>query len=81
MKSNIHGTFNSFESLAMAMGIKSRKTHVEHALKCGVCGSPMREIPGTNVWVCDTHKLSIESLPDGKEVQVFDKGGHFLLMA
>lgn len=77
---NVHGKFGSFAEVAAAMGIKAPKGKAEKPCKCQICGTPMRKVDGSNVWVCSTHGLSTRVLPNGEEVQVFDKGGHFQLV-
>lgn len=47
----IKGTFSLSEFGAL-LGIKPAKRHVK-AMKCIKCGSAMRRIADTNVWVCD----------------------------
>ncbi len=45
--------FGSFSDLGAALGIKAMEQSKPNAKKCRKCGTAMRQIPGTNVWVCD----------------------------
>lgn len=66
----MNGTYKSFQELAVAMGMKvSPKKAVKR--KCGNCGAPLRNVTGTNVWLCDYSKLEENELADGTAVQVF----------
>ncbi len=78
MKKNIHGTFNSLESFGKALGIKSKK-QTEKTQKCRNCGGSLRQIEGTNTWVCDFNKLEEKKLGN-KEVQVFSPCGNTVLI-
>lgn len=51
--------------------IKPKKT-VAKVKKCPKCGNELRNVPNTNVWLCDFVDLKDEVL-NGKEVQVFSK--------
>ena len=46
------GTFSRSE-FAEALGIKPEKQRPGKAMKCIKCGKPMRQVIGTNVWICD----------------------------
>lgn len=70
---NIHGTFNSFSELGETMGIKSKKTIKR---KCVGCGRPMRQISGTNFWVCDFARIEDYTMKNGVKCQVFTRCGH-----
>ena len=73
----VHGTFNSFKDLGAAMNIKSKeKTETR---KCKNCGQPLRQVPGTNVWMCDYSVMEDQELKDGTQVQVFSKCGNVVL--
>ncbi len=45
--------FNSFASLGTALGFKAMERPAPERKNCRRCGAPMRQIPGTNIWVCD----------------------------
>lgn len=77
--SDVHGTFTSFKDLGAAMKIKD-KVRIE-TCKCKKCGQPLRNVPGTNVWMCDFVNLEDAKLPDETEVQVFTKCGNVVLTA
>lgn len=74
----VHGNFTSFKEMGAALGVKV-KTPKAKVHKCSFCGEPLRQVQGTNVWVCDNPmvirdaKLKI----NGKEtdVQVFGPCG------
>lgn len=75
----VHGTFNSFKDVAVAMGMKVKEK--KEVRKCKNCGQPLRNLPGTNVWMCDFVDLRDEKLPDETEVQVFTRCGNIVLSA
>lgn len=77
MKQQVHGTFNSFKELGTAMRIKSKEKN--ETRKCKKCGRALRNVPGTNVWMCDTVSLGTEKLSDEREVQVFTECGNVVL--
>lgn len=45
--------FNSLNDLGSALGFKPSEQPTPKSMKCRKCGAVMRQIPGTNVWVCD----------------------------
>lgn len=45
--------FSSLNDLGSALGIKAPEQPTPKAKNCRKCGTAMRNIPGTNVWVCD----------------------------
>lgn len=45
--------FASFEELARHQGITSTEPKTQKSKTCRKCGAVLREIPGTNVMVCD----------------------------
>ena len=45
--------FSSLNDLGTALGIKAPEQPTPKAKNCRKCGTAMRNIPGTNVWVCD----------------------------
>lgn len=45
--------FSSFNDLGSALGFKAAEQPTPKAMKCRKCGAIMRNIPGTNIWVCD----------------------------
>lgn len=69
-------TFTNFKDMGAAMGVKMPKAKAEPARKCENCGAPMRKVVGTNIWVCDFHKMTDEKLPNGTSVQVFSECGN-----
>lgn len=73
---------DSFKKLGMLWNIKHAdpaakvripKPRKEVNRKCKNCGKPMRNIPGTNVWMCDFATMSDEKTPNGKDCQVFTR--------
>lgn len=44
--------FNCFSDYGKFRGIKPRQPKTPAEVKCKVCGSVMRHVPGTNVFVC-----------------------------
>lgn len=52
---NMKGTiFTSLSDLGSALGFKPSEQPTARSMKCRKCGKPMRQIPGTNVWLCDS---------------------------
>lgn len=45
--------FSSLNDLGTALGFKTPEQPTPKAKNCRKCGTAMRNIPGTNVWVCD----------------------------
>lgn len=45
--------FSSLSDLGSALGFKPAEQPTPRSMKCRKCGHPMRQVPGTNVWVCD----------------------------
>ena len=45
--------FSSLNDLGTALGFKTTEHPTPKAKNCRKCGTAMRNIPGTNVWVCD----------------------------
>lgn len=45
--------FNSLSDLGSALGCKAPEQLTPKDKNCRKCGNAMRQIPGTNVWVCD----------------------------
>lgn len=45
--------FSSLSDLGIALGFKTPEQPTPKAKNCRKCGKPMRQVPGTNVWVCD----------------------------
>ena len=45
--------FTSLSDLGSALGFKTAEQSTSKSMKCRKCGTIMRNIPGTNVWVCD----------------------------
>lgn len=73
----VHGTFNSFKTLGVAMGLKTPKTE-EKECKCPDCGGVMERVVDSNVFICPFNKLEERELK-GKPVQVFSKCGKFII--
>lgn len=44
--------FTSFSELGKAMGVKPKARKDASTVKCVVCGAEMRNVPGTNVFLC-----------------------------
>ena len=49
-------TFSSLEAMGVTLGFKPVPASESFKKTCNICGTPMRLIPGTNVWVCDGTK-------------------------
>lgn len=65
---NMKGTiFSSLSDLGSALGFKAPEQPTPKAKNCRKCGHPMRQVPGTNVWVCDG---MVEQEKDGVKKQV-----------
>ena len=45
--------FSALSDLGSALGFKAPEQPTPKAKNCRKCGHPMRQVPGTNVWVCD----------------------------
>ena len=45
--------FSSLSDLGIALGCKNPEQPTPKDKNCRKCGTAMRNIPGTNVWVCD----------------------------
>lgn len=45
--------FSTLSDLGSALGFKPAEQPTPRSMKCRKCGTAMRNIPGTNVWVCD----------------------------
>ena len=52
--------FHSFAELGVAMGVRKKKPYEPAPRKCRKCGSTMKHIESTNVFVCNGN------LKDGK---------------
>lgn len=59
--------FSSLADLGSALGCKAPELPTPKAKNCRKCGHPMRQIPGTNVWVCDG---MVEQEKDGVKTMV-----------
>lgn len=46
--------FGSFQELGAALGYQKQgnRPKKEYVMKCRLCGAPMVNTPGTNVWTC-----------------------------
>lgn len=47
-------SYDSLSALGAALGVKPAEQLTPKAKKCRKCGKPMRQVPGTNVWLCDS---------------------------
>ena len=65
-------TYHSFAELAAARGIKVKRAKSEPARKCPKCGDTMRQLDGTNVYVCDHVDFADAKLGE-RPVMVFTK--------
>lgn len=45
--------FSALSDLGSALGFKAPEQPTPKDKNCRKCGKPMRQVPGTNVWVCD----------------------------
>lgn len=59
--------FSALSDLGSALGIKPSEQPTPKSMKCRKCGTVMRQISGTNVWVCDG---MVEKEKDGVKQQV-----------
>ncbi|MBQ7792664.1 MAG: hypothetical protein IJ367_04150 [Clostridia bacterium] len=59
--------FNSLTDLGVALGFTTPERPTPKAKNCRKCGTAMRNIPGTNVWVCDG---MVEQEKDGNKKMV-----------
>jgi hypothetical protein len=57
----------SLSDLGPALGFKPSDRPTPKSMKCRKCGTVMRNIPNTNVWVCDG---MVEQEKDGVKKQV-----------
>lgn len=64
--------FHSFKEFAAAHGITQKRAKSEPARKCPKCGSVMRHVEDTNVYMCDHVDLVDEELK-GEPCQVFTR--------
>lgn len=58
--------FDSFSALGQALKVKPAEPATPKSMKCRKCGSVMRNISGTNVFICDGQVEKVE----GKEKRV-----------
>ena len=73
-------TFSNFSDVATALGFKVKKVaKKEQTQTCPKCGNELRNIPGTNVWMCDWATLEDKTTKDGADVQVFTACGNRVL--
>lgn len=67
-KQNMKGkVFRSLADLGSALGCKTTESPTLKGKNCRKCGHPMRQVPGTNVWVCDG---VVEQEKDGVKTMV-----------
>ena len=59
--------FFNLSDLGSALGLKPSDQPTPKSMKCRTCGTVMRNIPNTNVWVCDG---MVEQEKDGVKKQV-----------
>ena len=52
--------FYDLSDLGSALGFKSAEQSTPKAMKCRKCGTVMRNITGTNVWMCDGQVIKVE---------------------
>lgn len=45
--------FSALSDLGSALGFKPVEQPTPKSMRCRKCGTAMRNVPGTNVWVCD----------------------------
>lgn len=45
--------FSALSDMGSALGFKPTEHPTPKSMKCRKCGTVMRQVPGTNVWVCD----------------------------
>lgn len=64
--------YKSFAEFAAAQGIKPKATKTETERKCPKCGDVMRNVTGTNVYVCEHVDFADAKLGE-MPVQVFTK--------
>ena len=50
---NTQTVFDSFAALGKAFKVKPAEPATPKSMKCRKCGSVMRNVPGTNVFICD----------------------------
>lgn len=62
-------TLNSFEDLSKACGLPQKQPKEQKPRKCFRCGGDMRQIDGTNVFLCTGTKKD----KDGKEKQCMNR--------
>lgn len=53
-KSAKNKSYDSLSALGSALGVKPAEQPTPKAKKCRKCGKPMRQVSGTNVWLCDS---------------------------
>ncbi len=70
-------SFNSFAALAKNLNIRIKNKR--ETIKCENCGGPLRQIKGSNIWICDYSKLEEKTTKDGKPVQVFTPCNRYIL--
>lgn len=59
--------FSALSDMGSALGFKPSEQPTPKSMKCRKCGTVMRQITGTNVWVCDG---MVEQEKDGVKKQV-----------
>ena len=59
--------FSALSDMGSALGFKPAEQPTPKSMKCRKCGTVMRQVPGTNVWVCDG---MVEQEKDGVKKQV-----------
>lgn len=59
--------FTSFNDLGSALGFSPSDPPTPKVMKCRKCGTVMRNIPNTNVWICDG---VVEQEKDGAKERV-----------
>ena len=78
----MRATYTNFADAAAALGMKIKRKAAakEQPMSCPNCGNEMRNVPGTNVWLCEWAALTEEDF-GGEKVQVFTTCGNRVLAA
>ena len=69
--------YTNFNDVAKALKYKIKSNmKKEKTQTCPNCENEMRNIAGTNVWICDWAKLEDKTTKNGNPVQVFTVCGN-----
>ena len=63
--------YTNFNDVAKALNIKIKSNKREESHNCPNCDNELRNIAGTNIWVCDWAKLEDATFKNGNSAQVF----------